>query len=46
VPAVLEAMTLGPTGRQGQDGVELIEGLDGRLLSSRQKTAACWGGCR
>ena len=42
---ILEPMALGPTRREGQDGVLTVQGLDGRFLST-QKTAACWGGCR
>ena len=32
VPVVLEAVAFRPSGRQRQDGVETIEGLNGRLL--------------
>ena len=45
VAKVFESVTFGPSGRERQDGIETIKGLNA-LFSSTQKTAAWAGGFR
>jgi hypothetical protein len=42
MPVVLESMPFGATGRQGQDGIETIQGLDRRFLVYTEDGSMLW----